>query len=106
MHASRRARGCAWGGRRVASESLRGSCSIGHSLTGWVATHAAGARLVGYVNAQLTVLGMQREPTEQWGYDRLMTALHEQLSDADIEKLAAEGAAWSEDQAVEEALKV
>jgi len=35
-----------------------------------------------------------------------MTALHEQLSDAQIEKLAAEGAAWSEDQAVEEALRV
>ena len=35
-----------------------------------------------------------------------MAALREQLSDAEIEKLAAEGAAWSEDQAVEEALKV
>jgi lipocalin len=28
------------------------------------------------------------------------------LSDAEIEKLAAEGTAWSEDRAVEEALKV
>jgi hypothetical protein len=28
------------------------------------------------------------------------------LVEAEIEKLAAEGAAWSEDQAVEEALKV
>ena len=35
-----------------------------------------------------------------------MAALHEQLSDAQIEKLAAEGEAWSEDQAVEEALNV
>ena len=35
-----------------------------------------------------------------------MAALREQLSEAEIEKLAAEGAVWSEDQAVEEALKV
>jgi hypothetical protein len=35
-----------------------------------------------------------------------MAALHEQLSEAEIEKLAAEGAAWSEDQAAEAALKV
>jgi len=35
-----------------------------------------------------------------------MAALREHLSEAEIEKLAAEGAAWSEDQAVEEGLKV
>jgi predicted ATPase/class 3 adenylate cyclase len=64
------------------------------------------AQLLGYVDVQYTALGMQREPTEQWGYDKLMAALRENLSEADIEKLAAEGAAWSEDQAVEEALKV
>jgi hypothetical protein len=64
------------------------------------------ARLIGYVNVQYKELGMERETTERWGYDKLMAALHEQLSDAQIEKLAAEGAAWSEDHAVEEALKV
>jgi hypothetical protein len=64
-----------------------------------------GAQLLGYVDAQYTALGMQREPTEQWGHDKLMAALREQLSEAEIEKLAAQGAAWSEDQAVEEALK-
>ena len=64
------------------------------------------ARLIGYVNAQYTELGQEREATEKWGYDKLMTALREQLSEADIERLAAAGAAWSEDQAVEEALKV
>ena len=42
----------------------------------------------------------------QWGYDKLMAALREQLCEADIEKLAAEGAAWPEDRAVEEALKI
>lgn len=35
-----------------------------------------------------------------------MTALHEKLSDAEIESLAAEGAQLSEDQAVAEALNV
>jgi hypothetical protein len=35
-----------------------------------------------------------------------MATLREQPSDAEIEKLAAEGASWSEDQAVEEALRV
>ena len=51
-------------------------------------------------------LGYEREATEKWGYEKLMAALREQLSEAEIEKLAAEGAAWSEDQAVDEALKV
>jgi hypothetical protein len=38
---------------------------------------------------------------------RLATVWREQLSEAEIERLAAaDGAAWSEDQAVEEALKV
>jgi predicted ATPase/class 3 adenylate cyclase len=64
------------------------------------------ARLIGYVNLQYKELGYEREATEKWGYEKLMAALHEQLSDAQIEKLAAEGAMWLDDQAVEEALKV
>jgi predicted ATPase/class 3 adenylate cyclase len=64
------------------------------------------ARLRGYVDAQYTALGMQRETTEQWGYDKLMAALRETLSEDEIAKLAADGASWTEDQAVEEALKV
>ena len=35
-----------------------------------------------------------------------MAALHEKLSEVEIEKLAAEGAAWLEDRAVDEAFKV
>jgi predicted ATPase len=64
------------------------------------------AQLLGYVDAQYAALGMQREPTEQWGYDKLIAALRETLSADEIAALGAEGAAWSEDQAVEEALKV
>ena len=64
------------------------------------------ARLIGYVNVQFKELGNERETTEKWGYEKLMAALREHLSKTEIEKLAAEGAPWSEDQAVEEALKV
>jgi predicted ATPase/class 3 adenylate cyclase len=64
------------------------------------------ARLIGYVNVQFKELGNERETTEKWGYEKLMAALREHLSKTEIEELAAEGAPWSEDQAVEEALKV
>ena len=64
------------------------------------------ARLVGYVNAQFKELGYEREPTEKWGYEKLIVALRERLSDTETSKLESEGAAWSEDQAVEEALKI
>jgi tetratricopeptide (TPR) repeat protein len=65
-----------------------------------------GAQLLGYVGEQYAVLGMQRESTEQWSYEKLMAALRETLSPDEIATLGEEGAAWSEDQAVEEALKV
>ena len=64
------------------------------------------ARLIGYVNVQYKELGSEREATEKWGYEKLITTLHEHLSGAETEKLAAEGAAWSEDRAADEALKV
>ena len=64
------------------------------------------ALLLGYVDKRFTELGYKREHTEQWGYDKLMTALRETLSEDEIAQLAAGGTTWSEDQAVEEALKV
>lgn len=64
------------------------------------------AHLIGYVNLQYKKLGSEREYTEKWSYEKLMAALREHLSEPEIEKLAAEGAVWSEDQAAEEALKV
>lgn len=64
------------------------------------------ASLLGYVNAQFQELGIARETTEEWGYKKLMAVLCDHLGEADITKLAAEGAAWSEDQAAEEALTV
>ncbi len=65
-----------------------------------------GAQLLGYVNAQYSHLEMEREPTEQWGYTKLMAALRERLSEDEVARLGAEGAGWSEDQAVDEALQI
>ncbi len=65
-----------------------------------------GAQLLGYVDAQYSALGMPREPTEQWGYDKLLVTLHETLRKDELAQLLAEGAMWSEDRAVEEALQM
>ena len=59
--------------------------------------------LLGYVDAQFKDLEIQRETTEQWGYEKLGVMT---LREDEIAKLAAEGAAWSEDQAVDEALQI
>ena len=64
------------------------------------------ARLVGYVDAQFKELGLERDLTEKWGHEKLMDSLREQLSEAEVERLAAEGAVCSEDQAVQEAFRV
>ena len=65
-----------------------------------------GARLRGYVDASFRSQGYERGPSDTRTYDILMTALREQLTDAEIEALAAEGAQMSEDEAVAEALAV
>ncbi|HET9344026.1 MAG TPA: adenylate/guanylate cyclase domain-containing protein [Candidatus Eremiobacteraceae bacterium] len=64
------------------------------------------AQLLGYVDAQNKLLGLERQFTEKWSYERLTAALRDKLGDAEIAAFAAEGVAWSEDQAFEEALKV
>ena len=64
------------------------------------------ARLRGYVDAWYRSEGSERESTEQRIDYILMTALSAELSESEIEALAAEGARLSEDQAVAEALAV
>lgn len=64
------------------------------------------ARLRGYVDAWYRSDGYERETTEQRVDDILITALSAQLSEFEIEALAAEGARLSEEQAVAEALAV
>ena len=50
--------------------------------------------------------GDERLATERAIYDRLCAALAEALPAGTRERLMAEGAAWTEDQAVDEALTV
>jgi tetratricopeptide (TPR) repeat protein len=64
------------------------------------------AQLRGYVDAQNRRLGRERTLAGKAPYERLVAALRGALNEDEIAKLAAEGAAWSEDHAVEEALKV
>jgi predicted ATPase/class 3 adenylate cyclase len=106
------------GARESAREGLRWTRQAQHALhTAIALQHIAlllalrgkvndAARLIGYVNAQFKELGYEREATEKWSYEKLMAALREQLSEAEIEKLAAEGAGWPEDRAAEEALNI
>ena len=64
------------------------------------------ARLCGYVDAQKRRLGQERTAAGKVAYGKLIAALRDTLSEDKIKNLAAEGAGWSEDRAVEEALKV
>jgi len=61
------------------------------------------AWLIGFVNRQFTILGLNRGSTEKWGCEQIMTALRENFSEAEREVLLAEGAAWLEEHAIDEA---
>jgi hypothetical protein len=50
-------------------------------------------------------LNLQRDALEQQSYDTFMAALSENLSEDEIARLAVEGATWTEEKAVAEALK-
>src|SRR5579872_744698 len=93
---------------RQAQDALMMAFSLQHHamLVALLGKQHVAAKLLGYVDVQLKELGASRGPTEQWGYEKLMVTLREHLSEAEIEKLAAEGKVWSEDHAVEEALKL
>ncbi len=64
------------------------------------------ARLLGYVDACLNGLEALRQYTEQQEYDKMLAALRDALGKDQLLNLMAEGAAWSEDQAVGEALSI
>ena len=68
--------------------------------------HARAARLAGYVDETYQHLGSRREPTEQWGYNKLMLSLREGIASDELQNFMAEGARWSDDQVVDEALKL
>jgi len=64
------------------------------------------ARLRGYVDAWYRAKGCERDVAEARGYETLMVALHERLSESQIDRLSAEGAMLSEEQATLEALEL
>lgn len=68
-------------------------------------THRA-ARLLGYANKGYREEGGEREPTEKWSYVKLMQRLHEQLKKDELEALIDEGTKMSQEEAIDEALKL
>jgi tetratricopeptide (TPR) repeat protein len=64
------------------------------------------AHLVGFADGAYKTAGSQREPTEQKGYQLTMATLRELLDEVQLSSALAEGGAMSEDQALEEALRV
>lgn len=61
------------------------------------------ARLIGYVDARMAELQHEHEHTERREHERVITALRTQLSEDDLERFMAEGRAWSEEKAVNQA---
>jgi predicted ATPase/DNA-binding XRE family transcriptional regulator len=92
---------------RQAQSELTTATGLQHLALLWALDGDAwrAAKLLGFVNAQYGELGYRREGTEQWSYDRLMTALGGMLREDEIAQYAHEGARWSDDEAVEHALK-
>jgi hypothetical protein len=65
------------------------------------------SRLLGYVDAcPLVRIDAGRGYTEQAEYDRAMSALRHELGEPDLAKLTAEGAAMSEEEALETASRL
>lgn len=64
------------------------------------------ARILGFVNAQYEELGLQREYTEKWSFDKLIALLSGGLTDNEMGTLLSEGATLPWEQAVDEALRI
>jgi predicted ATPase/transcriptional regulator with XRE-family HTH domain len=62
------------------------------------------ARVLGFSEARIAAMGSARALDYQWVYDRTVAALCDAMGAAAFEKLVAEGAAMTEEQAVDEAL--
>ena len=65
---------------------------------------ALGARLCGYADAWYRGVGMEREYSERYTYDILMTALRAKLQSHTFDELLAQGNALSQHEAVTQAL--
>jgi tetratricopeptide (TPR) repeat protein len=63
------------------------------------------ARLLGFVDARFSELGLARHYTEQQEYDKMLPVLRNELGAA-LHGHMGDGTRWSEDQAVAEALEI
>jgi tetratricopeptide (TPR) repeat protein len=63
------------------------------------------ARLTGYIDSAFTANESSRQPNEARARDRLQTLLHDKLSIDELERLLADGAKISEDEACRLALE-
>ncbi|HEX9302513.1 MAG TPA: hypothetical protein VF959_09215, partial [Casimicrobiaceae bacterium] len=66
---------------------------------------ASGARLAGYSDAAYAAKATPREANEARARDRLQALLRERLDESELERLLAEGATMSEDEACRLALE-
>ena len=63
------------------------------------------AVLLGFAESAFAIVEYVREPTEIICYERLMGLLEKQLREDEIAAMRADGASWSQNRAIEEALK-
>jgi tetratricopeptide (TPR) repeat protein len=64
------------------------------------------ARLLAFVDAQYAAVKTPREPNERQEYDRIQASLHEVIDANELAALTASGAAMSQDEAIDEALRM
>lgn len=64
------------------------------------------SQLLGYIDACFARLGFRRNPGEQQLYDKVTRALGAAIGHRAVTKRMAEGASWTEEQAVAEALSI
>ncbi|HLW37194.1 MAG TPA: adenylate/guanylate cyclase domain-containing protein [Candidatus Eremiobacteraceae bacterium] len=77
------------------------------ALIGALRGHTREAALVlGYVNEKFGELGIHREYTEKWGFEKIKALLAATLSAAELDELTKQGAKLSDDQAIEAALPI
>jgi hypothetical protein len=62
------------------------------------------AQILGFSNARMSAMGSARKPNDRPLYDRAMSAMRDAIGADALAKLMAEGAAMTEEQAVEAAL--
>ncbi|MGC1757734.1 MAG: adenylate/guanylate cyclase domain-containing protein [Candidatus Cybelea sp.] len=95
--------GILWGLQHVAAIAAIRPADDAEHLRG---NRVGAARLLGYVDARLDAIEALRQYTERQEYDKMLAALRDALGEDQLAKLTAEGAAWSEDQAVAQALAI